>query len=87
MKKLISETSGAIFSLPWFVAKDEGLFAAEGIDMEFVEVLSYRAVGIDVAVGQSISVSEFRSLLDHAAWRLDLERIALGTPCQQMKYN
>ena len=37
MKKVVSETSGAVFSLPWFVAKDEGFFAEEGIDMEFVE--------------------------------------------------
>ena len=37
MKKVVSETSGAVFSLPWFVAKDEGFFAAERIDMEFVE--------------------------------------------------
>ena len=40
MKKVISETSGAVFSLPWFVAKDEGFFKDEGIDMEFVESLS-----------------------------------------------
>ena len=37
MKKVVSETSGAVFSLPWFVAKDEGFFAEEGIDMQFVE--------------------------------------------------
>ncbi len=37
MKKVISETNGAVFSLPWYVAKDEGFFAAEGIDMEFVK--------------------------------------------------
>tara|TARA_Y100000588_G_scaffold75453_2_gene78620 strand:+ start:4020 stop:4241 length:222 start_codon:yes stop_codon:yes gene_type:complete len=37
MKKVVSETSGAVFSLPWLVAKDEGFFADEGIDMEFVE--------------------------------------------------
>ena len=37
MKKVVSETSGAVFSLPWFVAKDEGFFAEEGIEMEFVE--------------------------------------------------
>ena len=37
MKKVVSETNGAVFSLPWFVAKDEGFFAEEGIDMEFVE--------------------------------------------------
>ena len=37
MKQVGSETSGAVFSLPWFVAKDEGFFAEEGIDMQFVE--------------------------------------------------
>ena len=37
MKKVMSETNGAVFSLPWYVAKDEGFLAAEGIDMEFVK--------------------------------------------------
>jgi len=37
MKQVVSETSGAVFSLPWLVAKDEGFFTEEGIDMEFVE--------------------------------------------------
>ncbi len=37
MKKVVSQTSGAIFSLPWFVAKDEVFFAEDGIDMEFSE--------------------------------------------------
>ena len=37
MKKVISEISGAVFSLPWMLAKDYGLFEAEGIDMEFVQ--------------------------------------------------
>ena len=36
MNKVVSETSGAVFSLPWLVAKDQGFFEAEGIDMEFV---------------------------------------------------
>ena len=36
MKKVVSEISGIVFSLPWMVAKDQGLFEAEGIDMEFV---------------------------------------------------
>ena len=36
MKKVVSEISGAVFSLPWFIAKDHGIFEAEGIDMEFV---------------------------------------------------
>ncbi len=40
MKKVVSEISGAVFSLPWLVAKDEGLFEAEGIDMEFVRAIN-----------------------------------------------
>ena len=36
MKKVTSEISGTVFSLPWLVAKDHGLFEAEGIDIEFV---------------------------------------------------
>ena len=36
MKKVVSEISGTVFSLPWLVAKEHGLFEAEGIDMEFV---------------------------------------------------
>ena len=37
MKKVVSETNGALFSLPWLVAKDQGLFETEGIEMEFVD--------------------------------------------------
>ena len=44
MKKVVSEISGAVFSLPWMVAKDYGLFEAEGIDMEFVRAQSSGAV-------------------------------------------
>ena len=39
MKKVVSEISGAVFSLPWLIAKDNGLFEAEGIDMEFVNTV------------------------------------------------
>ena len=42
MKKVVSETSGAVFSLPCCVAKDEGFFAEEGIDMEFVDSVSVK---------------------------------------------
>jgi NitT/TauT family transport system substrate-binding protein len=35
-RKLVSDVIG-VFSLPWFVARDEGLFAAEGIEVELVE--------------------------------------------------
>ena len=44
MKKVVSEISGVVFSLPWLVAKDYGLFEAEGIDMEFVRAQSSGAV-------------------------------------------
>ena len=40
MKKVVSEISGSVFSLPWMIAKDYGLFEAEGIDMEFVRTLT-----------------------------------------------
>lgn len=36
MKKVVSEMSGTVFSLPWLIAKDHGLFEAEGIDMACV---------------------------------------------------
>jgi NitT/TauT family transport system substrate-binding protein len=36
-KKIVNEISGVVFSLPWIVARDEGLFAAEDIDVEFVK--------------------------------------------------
>jgi ABC-type nitrate/sulfonate/bicarbonate transport system substrate-binding protein len=28
-----------VFSLPWIIAEDNGLFETEGIDMEFVRIL------------------------------------------------
>jgi NitT/TauT family transport system substrate-binding protein len=40
MKKVVSEISGSVFSLPWMIAKDYGLFEAGGIDMEFVRTLT-----------------------------------------------
>ena len=35
-KKITSEISSIVFSLPWLVARDEGLFAQEGLEVEFV---------------------------------------------------
>jgi NitT/TauT family transport system substrate-binding protein len=36
LKKIVNEVSSAIYSLPWYVARDEGFFADEGLDLEFV---------------------------------------------------
>ena len=44
MKKVVSEISGSVFSLPWLIAKDHGLFEAEVIDMEFVRTRPSGAV-------------------------------------------
>ncbi len=36
-RKITSDIAGgAVFSLPWLVARDEGLFAAENLEVEFV---------------------------------------------------
>jgi NitT/TauT family transport system substrate-binding protein len=36
LKKVVSEVSGTVFSLPYYVARDEGYFADEGLELEFV---------------------------------------------------
>ena len=36
MKQITNEYGQAIFNLPWLVAQDEGLFAAEGIEVTFL---------------------------------------------------
>lgn len=36
MKKITSDYAQAVFNLPWLVAADEGLFANEGIEVEFL---------------------------------------------------
>jgi NitT/TauT family transport system substrate-binding protein len=36
MKKVTNEFSQAVFNLPWLVAQEEGLFAQEGIEVEFM---------------------------------------------------
>jgi NitT/TauT family transport system substrate-binding protein len=36
MKKVTNEFSQAVFNLPWLVAQEEGLFAREGVEVEFL---------------------------------------------------
>ena len=36
MQTIKSEITSVVHSLPWFIAQDEGLFAAEGLQAEFV---------------------------------------------------
>jgi NitT/TauT family transport system substrate-binding protein len=36
LKKVDAEISGVIFSVPWLVAKDQGLFAEEGLDVNLI---------------------------------------------------
>lgn len=36
LKKITNEISGTVFSLPYYVARDQGYFAEEGLDIEFI---------------------------------------------------
>jgi NitT/TauT family transport system substrate-binding protein len=36
VRKVINEYSQAVFNLPWLVAEEEGLFAREGLEVEFL---------------------------------------------------
>ena len=62
MKKVVSEINGAIFSLPWLVARDEGLFEAEGIEMEFVTAVS------SGEVAHTENPEEVNPILGHVAF-------------------
>ncbi len=62
MKKVVSEISGTVFSLPWLIAKDHGLFEAEGIAMEFVRT---RPSGV---VPQTEKPEEVNPVLGHTAF-------------------
>lgn len=36
LKQVVSEYSGIVFSIPWLVARDEGIFKEFGLDVELV---------------------------------------------------
>jgi NitT/TauT family transport system substrate-binding protein len=62
MKKVVSEISGTVFSLPWLIAKDHGLFQAEGIEIEFVRA---RPSGV---VQHTENPEEVNPILGHVAF-------------------
>jgi hypothetical protein len=62
MKKVVSEISGTVFSLPWLTAKDHRLLEAEGIDMEFVRA---RPSGV---VPHTENPAAVNSILGHVAF-------------------
>jgi NitT/TauT family transport system substrate-binding protein len=43
MKKVTNEYSQAVFNLPWLVAQEEGLFADEGLEVEFLRARPWDA--------------------------------------------
>ena len=62
MQKVVSEVSGTVFSLPWLIAKDHGLFEAEGIEMEFVRA---RPSGV---VAHTENPADVNPVLGHVAF-------------------
>jgi NitT/TauT family transport system substrate-binding protein len=36
LRKILNEVSSTIYSLPWYTARDEGFFADEGLEVEFI---------------------------------------------------
>jgi NitT/TauT family transport system substrate-binding protein len=62
VKRVVSEISGTVFSLPWLIAKDHGLFEAQGIDMEFVRA---RMSGV---VAHTENPEEVNPILGHVAF-------------------
>ena len=57
---IVSEVSGIVFSIPWLVARDEGLFADEGVDVKLV-----RAAGIQNGSAAHDPVTGSQTETDH----------------------
>ncbi|MQG20807.1 MAG: hypothetical protein FI725_02220 [SAR202 cluster bacterium] len=58
--KVVGEVTWAVFSLPWLVARDEGLFAEQDLDVEIVE--AGKAIKPDAPI---ISPTDVKSILGH----------------------
>jgi NitT/TauT family transport system substrate-binding protein len=61
LKKLVSETSSPVFSLPYFVARDEGYFAEEGLEVDLVRKGQREAVNKPVEDHHLISAFTTKS--------------------------
>ena len=61
MKHVSNEISIISYSLPWFVARDEGYFKSEGLDVEFIRAKRTRGTG-------STDPSQKDPILGHVAF-------------------
>jgi NitT/TauT family transport system substrate-binding protein len=59
--KVVSEVSGIVFSIPWLVARDEGLFAEEELEVELV-----RAAGIRNGTPEENPITSKQPITDHS---------------------
>jgi NitT/TauT family transport system substrate-binding protein len=59
MQKIVTEITSPVFDLPYRVARDEGLFDQEGVEVEFVPTAS-KAIRTDPAVTDWNQVSSLR---------------------------
>ena len=64
LKKVDAEISGVIFSVPWLVARDQGLFAEEGLDVNLVWSTSG-----SISVGEPIeNPKDVEAIIGHDAF-------------------
>ncbi len=61
VKKVSNEISIVAYSLPWIVARAEGYFAGEGLDVEFTKAASRRGIA-------SSDPSDVDPILGHVAF-------------------
>src|SRR3954470_14500555 len=82
MKKLVLETTAPFQGLPELVAYDEGLFAAEGLDVVFVKRGEKAPVQVDRSITNAVEVSPFGS---HGS-SLETGKAAMFNACEWGNY-
>ena len=55
MKKITNEISSVIYSMPWFVARDERYFTDEGLDVQFVKAGGGGPDSVPASLEQALS--------------------------------